>query len=264
METADNVETMANRTPAEEVRAIPKLRSKPMPKWILPALIVQLFVLILFGATGWGLIEKLDELSQRAHSVDQEAQSWGQKTAALKQETENLRIEVENLRQYIASSSSEDVIYLKTTILKPDIDQELARNIAKYVHRYAQLYGRDSNLVLAMIAVESRFNPNAISPVGAVGLMQVMPQWKKVLGITGDLADPELSIKYGLQILGFYSEMYKDLEMALTAYNRGPGPVDAALMRGKDPKNGYAPRVLQTYEKLKKLTVSNVAAPTSI
>src|SRR5262249_30880101 len=119
-------------------------------------------------------------------------------------------------------------------------------------------YGRDSNLVLAMIATESAFNPKAVSSAGALGLMQVMPQWKKVLGIDGDLQDVELSIRYGLQILGFYSEMYKDLEMALTAYNRGPGPVDMALMKGHDPKNKYAPRVLTTYERLKRLSVRSV------
>src|SRR5215472_3775982 len=102
METADNVESMAT-VPSEEVRAIPRLRPRSMPRWIVPALGVQLLILILFSATSWGLIQKLDELTQRTHSVDQEAQAWGSKTGALKQETENLRVEVENLRQYIAS-----------------------------------------------------------------------------------------------------------------------------------------------------------------
>ena len=104
--------------------------------------------------------------------------------------------------------------------------------------------------------VESRFNPNAVSSAGAVGLMQVMPQWEKVLGISGSLKDPEVSIKYGLEIFGFYMEMYKDIEMALTAYNRGPGPVDVALMRGKDPKNTYAPTVLKVYGRLKGLSLT--------
>jgi hypothetical protein len=256
MESVENAE--------EATRAIPKMKPPSMPKWIIPALTLQLLILGMFGASAYALIGKLEDLTQRTHSVTQEAEAWGNKTVALKTETEGLKTEISNLRQYLASSSSEDVIYLKTTILKPDIDPELARLIARNVHRYAQLYGRDSNLVLAMIAVESRFNPNAISPMGAVGLMQVMPQWKKVLGVTGDLADPETSIKYGLQILGFYSEMYKDLEMALTAYNRGPGAVDGALMKGKDPKNGYAPRVLGAYDKLKRLTVSSVAATQAI
>jgi soluble lytic murein transglycosylase-like protein len=55
-------------------------------------------------------------------------------------------------------------------------------------------------------------------------------------------------------------EMYKDVEMALTAYNRGPGPVDVALMRGKDPRNLYAPKVLKVYERLRKLSLSPISS----
>ena len=116
-------------------------------------------------------------------------------------------------------------------------------------------HGIPVSLILAVIHRESGFQQEAVSPVGAVGLMQVMPQWEKVLGIQGSLKDPEVSIKYGLQVLGFYEEMYKEPQMVLTAYNRGPGPVDLALMHGINPNNGYAPRVLATYEKLKKLNV---------
>lgn len=43
--------------------------------------------------------------------------------------------------------------------------------------------------------------------------------------------------------------------MALTAYNRGPGPVDMALMKGQDPTNSYVPRVMRTYEHLKSMNV---------
>ena len=160
------------------------------------------------------------------------------------------------LRNYVASSSAEQVIFLKIMVLKPDIDLSLARNIARHTHHYAALYKRDPDLVLAIIAEESRFNPNAQSPMGALGLMQVMPQWEKVLGISGSLKDPEVSIKYGLQVLGFYMEMYKDIEMALTAYNRGPGPVDMALLHGRDPKNHYAPEVLKVYNRLKNLGIT--------
>ena len=108
-------------------------------------------------------------------------------------------------------------------------------------------------MVLAIMAIESRFDPNSVSNKGALGLMQVMPQWSKVLGIQDDLKDPKTNIKYGMQILGFYQQMYKDLEMALTAYNRGPGPVDMALMRGKDYRNNYAAKVLKKYKMLKSM-----------
>jgi soluble lytic murein transglycosylase-like protein len=90
--------------------------------------------------------------------------------------------------------------------------------------------------------------------------MQIMPQWKQVLGIREDMTDVETSIRYGLQVLGFYRNMYGDIEMALTAYNRGPGPVDHALNKGVSPHNKYAPRVLATYKELRSLKVGREMA----
>jgi soluble lytic murein transglycosylase-like protein len=252
--------TTTTNDPVEEVAA--RIEIKPMPRWMIPSIVLHAALLagVLYAVHAFGT--RIDGLQASVGStrdnVAELAKSMSQESGALKTETAGLKTEVENLRQYIASNSSEDVIFLKITILKSDIDTQLARDIARHVHRYSELYGRDSNLVLAMIATESNFNPKAVSHMGAVGLMQVMPQWKKVLAIDGDLNDLEVSIKVGLQILGFYTEMYKDLEMALTAYNRGPGPVDWALMKGQDPKNKYAPRVLGTYERLKKLSVRSV------
>jgi soluble lytic murein transglycosylase-like protein len=184
-------------------------------------------------------------------ALDQKAQVLAGETTALKRE-------IQQLRQYLASKSNEDIIFLKVMVTKPDVDPNLAKEIALNVSRYCALYGQDPDLVLSIIAVESHFNPRAVSNKGAIGLMQVMPQWKRVLGITDDLNDPETSIKYGLQILGFYLEMYKDRQMALTAYNRGPGPVDMALMKGKDPLNGYVPRVMKTFKHLKSMNVGHL------
>ena len=163
---------------------------------------------------------------------------------------------VQQLVQHIATNSSEDVLFLKILVIKPDVNRRLARKIARHVAHYATLYGKDPNLVLAIMAIESRFEPKSVSNKGALGLMQVMPQWSKVLGIQENLKDPETNIKYGMQILGFYQQMYKDLEMALTAYNRGPGPVDMALMRGKDFRNNYAAKVLAKYKMLKSMELS--------
>ena len=54
-----------------------------------------------------------------------------------------------------------------------------------------------------------------------------------------------------------WPDAIKDLDTALTAYNRGPGQVDAALSHGMSANNGYAPKVLATYERLKQLNVAN-------
>jgi len=249
-------------TPAEDTLSIarhplglqlPKLSSEAFQPWVAAFVGLLAFAIVTIGASAWFIKIRLDSLSATSASISRQATDAAAQIAELKDQSRAIKAEATDLRQYVASSSAEQVVFLKILVLKPDIDLALARNIARHTHHYAAIFKRDPDLVLAIIAEESRFDPNAISPVGAVGLMQVMPQWEKVLGISGSLKDPEVAIKYGLEVFGFYMEMYKDIEMALTAYNRGPGPVDVALMRGKDPKNTYAPKVLKVYERLKKL-----------
>lgn len=168
----------------------------------------------------------------------------------------DVKKELVALRHVIGSQTAEDVVFLKILILNRKVDPALARTIAKAVHKYAQLFKRDPDFILAVIDVESNFDPNAVSSVGALGLMQVMPQWQEQLGITGDLTDPDTSIRYGLQIYGFYDQMYADVETALQAYNRGPGMVDFDLMHGRDPtRNGYAKKILKTWNRLKTMNI---------
>jgi hypothetical protein len=144
----------------------------------------------------------------------------------------------------------------RVVILKPGLDPSLGRRIAAAVQANCLLYGQDPNLVLAIIAIESSFNPNAVSPVGAVGLMQVMPFWKKTLGLKEELSDPEVSIRAGVQVLAHYGQMYRDEALTLAAYNRGPGPVDFALASGNSLAKGYAEKVLSTWQRLKDIDVA--------
>src|SRR3984893_19201687 len=60
------------------------------------------------------------------------------------------------------------------------------------------------DLALALIEVESRFDPWAVSPAGAVGLMQVMPFWPRELGVQNQLVRVESNIRMGCEILRFY------------------------------------------------------------
>jgi soluble lytic murein transglycosylase-like protein len=253
--SSERAEKETNQHPALSA-VLAELSRDPVRRWAMGLSALCVVFVVSLAATAYFIAPRLIELTRAVNSQVREAESWAQQTAALKTETVALKNEVEALRQYISSASSEDVIFLKIMFMKPKLDEALARKIARAVHQYSELHGKDPNLVLALISVESDFNPKAVSSVGAVGLMQVMPQWKKVLGIQGDLDDVETSVRYGLQILGFYTEMYKDLEMALTAYNRGPGPVDSALMKGRDPKNGYPAQVLKAYQRLKMLSVT--------
>ncbi len=91
---------------------------------------------------------------------------------------------------------------------------------------YGKKYNFDPLLVLALIKVESSFDPNAVSPAGAVGLLQIMPHTLKWLeekfSIYGDLTDPASSLEIGLFYLRYLVERYGNLDDALKAYNVGP------------------------------------------
>jgi len=80
-------------------------------------------------------------------------------------------------------------------------------------------------LVLAVIDVESAFDPFAVSSAGAVGLMQVMPFWPNELGLsTKDLIDVELNVRMGTSILAYYLDRERgDYRRALGRYNGSLG-----------------------------------------
>jgi soluble lytic murein transglycosylase-like protein len=89
----------------------------------------------------------------------------------------------------------------------------------------ARRHGLDPELVLAVVAVESGFRPEAISPKGAQGLMQLMPGTAAALGVA-DALDPEQNLDGGARYLGSLLTLYGgDLQKALAAYNAGEGAV---------------------------------------
>jgi soluble lytic murein transglycosylase-like protein len=106
--------------------------------------------------------------------------------------------------------------------LEPKIpDHDFRIELLKNVHYEAKRAGLEPELVLAVIQVESNFNPFAISRVGALGLMQVMPFWLKEIGKPGDnLFSPHTNLRYGCTILKHYLTKEKGNQTrALMRYN---------------------------------------------
>jgi len=103
-------------------------------------------------------------------------------------------------------------------------NEEEAGSIARWVYVYSVRFDISPELLLGLIAVESRFDHFAVSNVGARGLMQVMPFWKKELGQSSDnLFEIETNIRYGSAILKHYLKRYKTERRALAAYNGSLG-----------------------------------------
>ena len=103
----------------------------------------------------------------------------------------------------------------------------------------------DPNLVRAVVKVESNFNAHAVSPKGAMGLMQLMPQTARELNVSNPF-DPQQNVEAGVRHLRHLLDNYGgDIRLTLAAYNAGQGAVE---------RHGGIPRFRETQDYVKRIT----------
>ncbi len=133
--------------------------------------------------------------------------------------------------------------------------------ISRTIIQESRRHSFDPLLVLAVIAVESGFQHKAESPDGARGLMQIQPyvagalaeQRRSLYGDRHAVGEPDLdnpivNIKLGVFYLHSLWQNFRDMKLALTAYNYGPGTVQNRIDDAEEMPQEYAAKVLATYQ----------------
>jgi soluble lytic murein transglycosylase len=122
---------------------------------------------------------------------------------------------------------------------------------------HAKNHDLDPALVAAVVYVESRFDPNARSQAGALGLMQLLPKTAKGIAlrtggarfVVADLRDPEINVRYGTWYLRHLVDRYESTDLALAAYHAGQGNVDKWRRSGSgiafSETRSYVSRVIE-------------------
>jgi soluble lytic murein transglycosylase-like protein len=159
--------------------------------------------------------------------------------------------------------------YALATILGEEsgiyINTPQREQIAAWVRQLAPTYGLDPSLVLAIIQTESNFDPRALSPRNALGLMQLIPSTAARFGVK-DRTDPVQNLHGGMAYLRWLLSFFDgDLRLSLAGYNAGERAVEKYLGVPPFPETRtYIRRVLKAYGRSDHPPVEPVAEPSAI
>jgi len=184
-----------------------------------------------------------------------------QKIAALKTENVSISRELRELRE------KQRLFTLMRATVSPRVPDSTITRLADLIYQNSRQFGYNPELLLAVIHVESRFDPRALGRYrsgnlsGALGLMQVKYETAlevaKPLGIKNlkpeDLFDPEINMIIGTAYLTQLITRFRSFKLGILAYNLGPGTVRGTLSRNEQLPTRYYERVLAQYYRLRSM-----------
>src|SRR5262245_1944977 len=161
-----------------------------------------------------------------------------------------------------------DKIFSVVKFHRPDISDAEAWRISEVILEESDKRHLDPLMVLAVIQVESGFQYTTVSPMGARGIMQIMPETGKFLTETlsdeyglhpasfrpESLDDPLLNIRLGVYYLHDLNKQFRSLNLALLAYNAGPAEIQSRLQNNIAFSDEYATLVFDAYHSFKAST----------
>lgn len=159
-----------------------------------------------------------------------------------------------HLKGGVAEVPVDDIVGIEPDEIFAPIEEPLSEQtpFQRIIRAAAKRYGIDADLIHCVVAVESNFNPKAVSPKNARGLMQLMPQTAAQYGVK-DIFDPEENVNAGTRYLKELLGKYRNLTLALAAYNAGPERVDQYGRRVPPylETMKYVQRIAKSYAKIK-------------
>lgn len=215
--------------------------------------------------------EKYDRAEEilRYKRADMDQSAFNKYWSQVKQKNEVKKVysDAESIAAQIFDPNTGKIDYNKMNSLLDDASYETTgggitysgnQEIDKYIDDAASENGVDPVLVAAVAKQESNFSPSAVSGVGAMGVMQLMPDTAAELGVA-DASNAQENIRGGAKYLGQLLKRYNgNMELALAAYNAGPSAVDK--YKGVPPyeeTQNYVKNVMENYEGYKAVAQDN-------
>lgn len=214
------------------------------------------------GLGGVGEAYKDIELRQQIRATEAVADSMEAPAAVasaveLETPSKSVSVEIHPLirREWLPENPTAPLLGEEIRIINSGVRESFFRSRVPYgglIHEKAEKYDVDPLLVAAVVQAESSFRPRAVSPVGARGLMQLMPKTGRWMGAK-NLNDPAQNIDAGVKYLKYLERRFDgNRELQIAAYNAGEGNVQR--YRGVPPfreTRGYVRKVMSNYDRQK-------------